>query len=223
MVKHLAILLALRQHLTGTQVATTPAGLSMTGTTTGFTRATGSFIDDGFAVGMEVTPAGFPETAPVLITALTATAMTVRTTSARTPAAAGTGYSIVAALPSRRAWENVEYTPEDGEWYVDEQYLPGPLTLVSGNEDSGEYDAEPAYVLRLYGLSGTGASALYNVSGAVLDRFNPGRAIPTSDGHTVMVRSFPSPRRGQIMREGPGRAVVEVEIPAWVRTSNNAS
>lgn len=222
MVNHRAILRALRDYLTNLEVTQVAEGVEMQGTETGFERDGGSFIDDGFLVGMEVTPREFPNPEPVVVTAVTDDVLTVRAPVPRTPVGFNPDNTLSVVLPVRRAWENVEFSPEDDQWYVDEQYLPGPLTLIAGNEDHGEFDAEPVYLVRVYGLAGTGAGAVFALADAVLARFRPGRHIPTSDGHTIRVKSDPAPYRGQLVREGAAHAVIEVTIPLWVRTSNNA-
>jgi hypothetical protein len=106
---------------------------------------------------------------------------------------------------------------------MEEDYLPGPAyraTLGLG----GEMELEPSYVLRLHGVAGQGMGALYEVADAILRRFAPNTAMPTSDGHTLRVRSDPAPSRGQVLPvEGGSHSVIVITVPLVVRTAITAS
>ena len=77
----------------------------------------------------------------LVITALTATAMTCAGTVSES---AGAGKTLSVGLPSRRAWENVAFAPEPGAPYVEEQFVPGPTTMP-GVGPGGTLEMLPLY------------------------------------------------------------------------------
>lgn len=216
MVDDLAIQLALRARLVATLVLETTTD-TMSATAGGFTRLTGSFVADGLAVGMEVTPVGFASIAPATLTFVSPLSVTVR--EARTPEAASPGRALRVGLPALRAWDNAPFNPVDGRWYVEEDYLPGAPYRVTVGE-IGEFDVEPHYVVRLYGVWGNGIGALSPVANAVINQFAPNLKLQASDGHVIRVLSDPGPYRSQVRRTETGHAVVVITIPLWVRTTN---
>lgn len=219
MVDNRAILLALRNRVGTLSIAATGETV-LEATATGYARASGSFEDDGFLVGMEVAPQGFAGGVPNVVTEVSA--LSIRTRTPPISSAAAPGRSIEAGLPSRRAWENVPFDREAEEWYIREEFIPGPPTLIAGNYDHGEYDADPAYIVTIYGLPGTGAGAVYAAADALLRHVRPGLHLPTSDGHTLRVRTDTAPYRGQLFMDGATHAAIEVTIPLTVRTTNTA-
>jgi hypothetical protein len=214
MVDHFLLLTAIRSRLKSLLVDTT-GSVSLASTATGYSRSSGSFITDGFEVGAEVTPVGFPQTTPGVVVGLTATAMTIE--GGRAIQAEGAGRTLKVELPAMRSWENQKFDPIDKRWYIDEDYIPGPVNRVTGGIN-GEFDVEPTYVIRLYGLASTGVAALYRVSDAILRLFLPNSYMLVSDGHIVYVKSSPAPYKSQVMAEGPSHAVVVITVPLWVRT-----
>lgn len=221
---HLAIQLALRSKLLSLSVCTT-GSVTLAATTTGYSRTTGSFVTDGFAVGMEVLPAGFTANLRATITSVLALAITVNRTL--TAEAAGAGRSLTVGLPGTRVWENAE--PEDaagapasivqGSPYFKEQYLPGPAaraTLGSG----GEFEWLPLYVPHIYVPSNGGANAARKYTDALLSHFKPETTMAVGTD-TLRVKSKPAaPFSGQLLQGDPGFAVVPVTIPLEIRTLN---
>jgi hypothetical protein len=218
MVDHFAILLAVRQRLLSLVVVTTGT-TTLAATATGYTRAEGSFLADGFLVGMEVVPVGFASAEPGVVVKVEALTLTVDAPE-REDDPAAPGRALTVGLPSLRAWENVAFEHQDGRWYVEEDYLPGPSFRAAGGAN-GEMEVQPAYVLKLGGLAGSGPGPLYRVSDAVLGLFPPGAAFAAADGHTVRVRGEPAPYRGQVLPEGASHALVVITVPMWVRTAIN--
>lgn len=217
MIDHRAALLALRTKALTTSVVTTGSA-TLTATATGFTRASGSFVTDGFLVGMEVTGTGFTLSAnngAHVVTAVATLTLTCSATSAESAATA----TLAVGLPSARAWENIDFTPTAGAWYVEEDYLPGPAAQVTlGNY--GQVETFPTYVLKLYGPSKVGVGALYALADAVLDAFVPRTAMTLSTGDTLVVRTDPAPFRGQLLQADGGWAVVSVTVPCRSRSPN---
>jgi hypothetical protein len=199
--------------------------VTLAATTTGYTRTTGSFVTDGFAVGMEILPAGFTANLRATITAVSALSMTVnRTLTAQT---AGSARSLTVGMPGTRVWENAE--PSDasgapasitqGSPYFEEQYLPGPAaraTLGTG----GELEWLPMYAPRVYVPANGGAKAARGYSDALLSHFAPETTMAVSTD-TLRVRSIPAPYSGQLLPGDPGFAMVPVTIPLLLRTPNS--
>jgi hypothetical protein len=128
----------------------------------------------------------------------------------------------VVGLPEKQAWENVPFDPEDGRWFVEEQYLAGGApALIAGSNAAGEFETEPVYIVRLYGISGYGSDALYEAERAVRDQFPAGLTLTTYAGQNVRVRSDAAPYPGQLVPQGEGHAVIPVTIPlrVWTATS----
>src|SRR5450759_593504 len=91
----------------------TTGSISMSTTATTYVRATGSFISDGFAVGMEITPTGFTtSTVSTIVAPLTATTITV-VGPLVVDVAAG-GRTLTVGFPSLRAFENASLNTGDG-------------------------------------------------------------------------------------------------------------
>lgn len=217
MISHHAALVALRTQALALSVATTGSA-TLAATATGYTRASGSFVTDGFKVGMEFTPTGFAVNASHVITAVAATTITTADTIA-VEVAAGSR-TLAAGLPALRAWENVAFTPTGGRWYVDEDYLPGPSAQETLGS-RGQVEALPMYVLKLYGTAGHGPEALYAVADALLTAFAPRTGLTLSTGDTLQVRTNPAPYRSQLLPAPQGGwSVVTITIPGRVRSAN---
>jgi hypothetical protein len=214
MIDHLNALLRLRAHLLTLEVLST-VGL-FSATPDGFVRAEGSFIEDGFFPGMEVRPVGFDHRDPCVVRVVTAAALFIE--GGRIPEAEALR-GLLVELPALRAWENVAFKPEDGRWYVDENYLPGGVGRITVAPNA-EFDAEPSYVLKLYGLSGRGSGALHRVSDAILKLFKPGSWLQIPDGYLLRVKIDPAPYKGEVLPEEASHALVVITIPLAVRFRN---
>lgn len=214
MVDHFLLLGALRARLKELEVATT--GTTTLGSSAdGYTRSAGSFITDGFRVGMEVTPSGFVSNdTPGIITEVFALLMEIE--GGLTVEAEAPGRSLVVGLPEKRAWENMAFTPKDGRWYIEEDYIPGPSSGVAFKE----LQVDPTYVLRLYGISDRGVGALYKVAGEILALFAPHSTMLASDGHILRVKGDPAPDFGKALPEGASHVMTVINVPLWVRTAN---
>ena len=215
MIDHLANLLALRALATSLSVATTGV-TTLAATATGYTRAAGSFTADGFAVGMEVVPSGFAANTPGVVTEVTALSLAVD--GGRSAEAAAPGRMLVVGLPALRAWENIDFEPELERWYVEEDYVPGPVRTMTVGE-RGVIEGDPQYVLKLYAPQGRGVTALYGLADGLLRVFAPHTALPLPSGDELRVRGNPAPYRGQLVAR-EGRALVVVTVPLRVRTLN---
>lgn len=216
MINHDLIQDALRVKLLTLSVVTTTADI--TATATGYTRTVGSFLDDGFAPGMEVTGASFglsANNAAKTITGVTALTLTCPGCAAE----AEGSRTLTVGLPADRAWENVSLTPTTGDPYVEENYLPGPMEQVTLGP-LGELEGLPTYVVKVYVPIQTGASAARRYVDALFTLFAPRTALTVS-GHTVSVRTNPAPYSGQLLRTDDGFAVIPFTVPLRVRTANS--
>jgi hypothetical protein len=217
MLNHLAALVALRTRALTLSVCTT-GSTTLTATTTGYSRADGgSFLTDGFAVGMEITPSGFATNTIDVLAGVTATTLTTR--AARVAETGAAGRTIAVGLPALRAWENVDFTPTSGRWFVDEDYLPGPAEQITLGA-LGQVETLPQYVLKLYGTSGAGPAALYKAADALLTLFAPRTALTLSTGDVLTVRTSPAPYRGQLLTADAGWSLVTLTVPLRSRSAN---
>lgn len=222
MIDHFGMHLAMRARALTLSVVTT-GSTSLSATSTGYERASGSFLTDGFAPGMEVTGTSFSNAAnnaAKTITAVTATALTCPGCVTET---AGTR-TLSVGLPSTRVWENLvpATAPTVTDPYVLEQYLPGPAARVTVGSD-GQLEVEPLYVLSIYGVANTDVAALRQYVDALLLHFAPDTVLTLSNGDLVRVRGNPAPFAGQLLRreDAPGWVVASVNIPFRCRTAPN--
>jgi len=202
----------------GVRAADTGTPTQLAATATGYTRASGSgsFLTDGFAVGMDVTPTGFTQTTPATITSVSALAMTVR--GGRTAQMVGTA-SLTSGLPVLIGYENISITPTTDTPYCVEEYLPGALAKVTVGA-FGELEATPLYVLRLLYPQHTGMTALRRTSDALLTLFAPGTPL-TVGSDIARVRSDLAPFPSPITQTEDGWASCTVTIPLRLRTNNS--
>lgn len=223
MIRHRLVRLACRTRLLTLEVATTGT-TSLAATETGYSRAAGSFLDDGFVVGMEAVPAGFAFAVADVITGVEALTLTTRL-GGTVEAAAG-GRSLTVGLPTLRFWENAVPSNDAGERlsavqgvpYIEEDYLPGALSQP-GMTAAGFLDATPLYVLRLYGPLDVGADALAATADAILALFRPGTRMTLTNGHVAEVRGDVAPAPSQLLRVA-GWAVLPVTIPLRLQPVN---
>lgn len=214
-INHQAIKLAMRTRLRSLQVCTTGT-TALAATTTGYTRVTGSFVADGFRAGMEVTPTGFTANPVSVITAVTATTMTVA--DARAAQGSASGRSLSVALPTAQAWEDVKFQPVAGKPFVIEQYLPGPAELLT-LQPSGSVEYLPQYVVQVVTPAFTGGAASYGYADAILKHFPVGLVLTASDGSEARVRGQPAPFSSQLIPYTDGAMVVTVSIPFRVHST----
>lgn len=216
MIDHTAATLAFRNRALSVSVCTTGAS-TLSATTTGYARTAGSFVTDGFAPGMEVTPTGFTSNPVDIVTAVATLTLTVAT--ARTAENAAAGRTISVGLPAHRAWENTDFTPVSGKPFVEEDYVPATNTLITLPADTGQLEETGLYILKWYGLATYGVTAIRKSIDAVKALFAPGTAL-TAGSNTVRVRTDTGPYAGQLLPQGNGWSVVVLTVPWRTRTTN---
>ncbi len=219
MIKHTDWQLAMRARALTLSVATTGA-ISIEATATGYIRATGSFLTDGLARGMEFTATGFGVSANNGVHVIKdVTALAIICSGTVVEAAAG-GRTLTVGLPGLRAWENVRFEPDAARPYVVEQYLPGPPPNLETMGVNGWLVCEPMYALAIYALKEVGLAGVSRYSDAVISHFAPKTALTLASGDVLRVRGDTGPFRGQLRQDWPGWAVVPVTIPFRIRTQN---
>lgn len=219
MFDHQAVQLAIRAHARTVSVATTGAtSLAVSGST--YTRATGSFVTDGFKPGMELLASGFASATNnglAVVTAVAATVLTVDRTLVDATASAGKTLSV--GLPSREAWENLPFDPTPGAPWVREEFVSGPSRLISASA-SGTVEFDPLYHLHIYVPDNVGIGAHNKYADALLNLFKPLASIPLTSGDTIRVRTDASSYRGPVRHIRPGFASVRVTFPLRLYTNN---
>ena len=218
MIDHGAMKRALRTHLR-TLVVCTTGTTTLEATATGYGRPSGSFLTDGFRVGMELVPTGFASSAPVTITAVAA--LTLTTTPAPSVVQAAAGSRILAVgLPASVAWENVAHTrPTQPAPHLIEQYLPGPMAGITMGS-RGLLEILPMYVLTITTAPHITTDALDGYGTGLLVHFAPGTPIPLDSGDFFTVRHDPAPFVGQVLSDGIGTRLT-CTIPLRHRTANS--
>lgn len=216
MIDHTVLQLALRTQALTLSVATT-GSMTLSATSTGYARTTGSFITDGFKVGMEVSGTSFTNSEnndDKVITAVTALALTAAGTVTESAATR----TLTVGLPAQRLWEGAPLTPVAGRPYVVEQYIPGQMRQLTLGT-LGELEVTPMYVLQFYGPANTGLGGVGDYADAILTLFAPGTSM-TVGSDTLRVRRDVAPYRGQMVHAEPGWVVVPVNLPCRLRTAN---
>jgi hypothetical protein len=211
---------AFRTRAATLSVATT-GSTTLAATAAGYTRSSGSFLVDGFRPGQEVTPAGFSSnTTPALITAVTATLLTID--GGRTAQANASGRTLTVGLPAFRVYENgPDFEPVTGRHYVTFELLEQPAQLLSFPASLGTREELGLYVFTWYGISGTGAGGLRRCVDALAALFTVGTSLALADGSSVAVRGLDGPFVGQLQQRPAGFALLSLSIP-WRRYAINA-
>lgn len=216
-----AATLSLRNRALGLVVATT-GSTDLSATATGYHRAAGSFVTDGFLPGMEFTPTGFAANTVDIITSVTAT--DIATKYARAVEAVASGRTLSVGLPLLRAFENYPLTPVSGRPYIEEEFVPGGST-TTGVPANGAFTEETGlYVIKWYGLinlgiiPGLGISTLRKQVDALKSLFAPGTTF-TAGSNIVRVRRDHGPYTGQIIPL-TGWAALVLTVP-WHAYSTN--
>lgn len=185
-----------------------------------FTRAAGSFYNDEIYQGMEIVVSGFAaaNNGVATVTWVTPTVITVDKTL--TTEAAAVNRSLVVGAPSARQWENVKFNPKLPRPYVEEQYLPGPVSQDSLGPN-GWLTLEPQWVLNFHVPEGAGIATDSKYLNAVEALFAPRTAIVLANTDILRVRSDVAPFRSQRQNVAPGWVVAPIAIPLRLQTQNS--
>lgn len=190
--------------------------MALAATADGYSRATGSFVTDGFQVGMEITPAGFATNTVDTIKSVTAT--NLYTVKARAVEVSAGSRSISVGLPALRAWEGDVFTPTIGRQYIDEDFSQDTSVLL-GARDGGQVQEQGLYVLKWYGLTGYGMAGLRKSVDTLKLLFAPGTSL-TAGSNVVRVRTDIAPNTGGLVHLASGYSVLVLTVPWWSLTTN---
>lgn len=210
---------ALRTRAIALSVATT-GSTSLSANATGFARASGSFLADGFAAGQEILPSGFPDNTRRMITQVTAQQMTIDGGLSVVGAAAGR--TLVCGLPGLRSWENEQQIELDVKRpYVTDAFRPATSEVYTFPANTGTVLETGLYVLTLYALPKVGILAIRRYVKGIKALFAPGTAIAVgSDTLRMPVRKGVS--SSEIIPT-VSWSVVAITIPWEARTTNTVT
>lgn len=182
---HVAARLALRAKLKTLVIASSAGNIAAVAT--GFTRASGSFITEGFYPGFEVTQLGFPKNITTLITDVSDLA--IKTADAPTVAGAAIGQTLSSLLPVYRRWgKNLRSdTPPTDRPYILETYQPAPSVLL-GQAVGGTIEKNALYIVQWFGLPNLGDESLTVPAEAIIALFAHPLQLPLATGQNVRVR-----------------------------------
>jgi hypothetical protein len=199
-------------------VVATTGSASLSATATGYARSSGSFITDGFVVGQDVTPTGFTQTTVGVITAVTATTLTID--GGRTVQTAGSGRTLVSGIPTLRALQNTNFTPTANRPYIVEAFPLGGSSNKTIPGRTGRFQQDGLSVWTWYGVAGTDTAAIDKGVSALMARFSPFTSLSLSDGTDIDMRGDVGPTCSDIVNE-PGWARCTVTLP-WRASTRNA-
>lgn len=225
-----ATLLALRARAKSLTAITTGL-VSLSATANGYARATGSFLDDGFEVGMEITPASFGVNTADVLTGVSATLLTTKNAHATQTASNRT---ISVKLPTLRAWSNIALTdavtnqqylsdaPPSGRPYLTENFVTGQHGMVGYPDEGGDNDERGLYALTWYGLEGLGEGAIRKPVDALKRLFAPGTVLVAA-GAKIRMQRNQGVIAPQIIPQGNGWAALQMQVSWWARSTNTVA
>jgi hypothetical protein len=221
--------LALRARLRSLEVCTTGT-MALAATANGYTRAAGSFLTDGFRVGMELLAAGFATSGNngyKVITEVTALTMAVTSPTTMATEAAGGNESLTVGLPETCLWENERPVrsgvaieqPTQGRPYIAEELVPATYRLRTMPSNGGRADNTGMYVVHWFGLSGQGSAGIEDCIQAVKARFASGTTVTV--GSDVVRTSGETGPLGDTLRPlSNGWTLCTIRIPWYADTQN---
>lgn len=169
-----------------TAVAATTGLITLAATADGFTRATGSFLDDKFAKGQEIVRSGFGSNSALVIERVTTLTLYTTTAPAVEPAAANR--SLTVGFPSAFARENQVLSLAGVQWYAEESFEELTQRPMGISADSPvEFTGNMRF--RVYAKADTGMLGLRSLAESVRDLFPKGWAATLADGSIVRTRN----------------------------------
>lgn len=217
MISKRAARIGLQTRVLGTVIATT-GSTTLAATATGYTRASGSFLDDGFLIGMEATPAGFAANGRSVIRDVSASEIVIA--GARAVEVASGSRSLTAYLPARRAHDST-LDPIAGQSSLRTEFVPATLETISMAPNNGNALETFAFFVTLYAPTDAGPDLFDVTLDAVLARLSSGTIIDAG-AHTLSVMWKPGPHRGQVLPHsiaGMSYAQAVISLSAQSRTA----
>lgn len=216
MIDHKALRLGIRAQASAIAALADTGFVALGTTTSAYTRASGSFITDGFEPGMEVTASGWSggdSGNNGTSTVVEVQALTLTVNRALTATTAGGFCNLTVGIPAHAADENVEFDPPTGSPWIEEEFVSGPQRVLTAPASSGTIEYDPLVHLHVHVPENTGPEAVESYADALLQVFRPNTAITLSDGKVVRVRTDAAVYRGPIRRNREGFSTVRVSVP----------
>lgn len=213
MLDHILAREAFRIRLQTLVVATTGT-TTLAATTAGFTRASGSFVDDGFAAGMEIVPAGFTDNSVAIVKDVSALTLTIEGTRAAQTSASGR--SLTVGLPADKQWQGTQTpvsTAPATRPKIIEQWVPGTSADDGAMVDTG------FYVVTWNALANRGIKAVFTQMQKMRDLFPPGQYFFVGDDQ-IRVTGNPAPNFTQPVTTDNGYESSTLRIPWRAVTTN---
>jgi hypothetical protein len=215
---HVAGREAFRQRAMTLVVATT-GSTTLGSNSAGFTRATGSFYDDGFAAGMEVEGTGFPGSigAPSIVeSALSASPLAMTIAGGRSSSAQAGTRTLSVGLPLRRQWQGTQTSFADSPAtrpYVSDQWVLGGRSDEAGIVETG------MYVINWFGIANKGITAMLRQMQKLRDLFPPGWSAFVGDD-ILRVTGRPAPNFTTPVTLESGYEFSALSVPWRIITTN---
>lgn len=205
--------LAARAHLLATVIATT-GETEIAATANGYVRHGGSFLEDGFVPGLEITPVGFPTNPVDVITHISADGTELRTANAHPVVAAG-DRTIRALAPRQfqRGTKKVDFAVDRPYWR--DRMLGGPsLGRTSFSRGNRRTSTEPLYEITVCGRVVDEDLVAQVMADAIADHFGSGTSLAVLGAAEHMtLQATPLAPIGPLGRNDEGRPTVVVTIP----------
>lgn len=209
--------LAFRSRLASLVVATTGT-MVLSATANGYERQdAGSFLDDGFDIGLEVTPQGFPQTTAGIISNVTAKRVDIF--GGRIARSGSAGRSLLVGLPALRVYENAKVNPDPNVQYTEHQLVSQPSELVSFPAQGGTREDRALYIVRWYFIGNTGVLGIRRAEAKLLALFTPGTTLVAGDD-VVHMRGSPGAWASQIVERPSGHALKTFTLPYRIYRTN---
>jgi len=179
----------------------------------GFTRLSGSFVADGFAVGMQVLSTGFPAGyGPRVVLDVTPSALRI-VNGLPSTANAATGRALRSFVPLPILEDNEQYEPVPGVPFTETELVAQPSVLLGAPYNNSTREDRGLFVVSVHGPLDVGTKALLDTADAVLTRFAPGTVLLLSDNTAMRVRTDATPFAGKIDQLLAAHARIVITIP----------
>lgn len=203
-----------------TAVIATTGITNLSATSTGYARDSGSFLDEGFWAGMELTPSGFPQTAVGVVTEVQALALTID--GGRTPAVDAGGRSLIVGVPSAQCFKNLKFTRPDRRPWIRSAFVPGGASRLQGLPAAGARVEETGlYLLDYVGLANYGEDGIRKAADAIKALYPPTLELAIGGSSYLRVRADFGPWAGEVIPDENGFARCTITIPWRARSFNS--
>lgn len=200
-----------------TLVVATTGTMTLGADAAGYTRASGSFITNGFAAGMEVVGTGWPGSVGAAGIADTPSALAIPIIGGRTVTTPAGSRSLSVGLPldrRRGGTQNPATTTPATRPFVSDKWAPTRAADSGGIVDTG------FYYITWNGLSNKGDLAMFRQMQALRDLFPPGYTF-TIGSYLLRVTGDPAPNFTPPVTTTNGYDFSQLSIPWRIITASN--